>query len=204
MCPDECKAIFKTNIEAIVAVFKANLQQDADKIISCFYNCLKQEFIKRSSIIYNGYPEEFMAFVSNTAFTDSILLFTTKAAAGNIYDGNVNIRSVLSGFYMTTLRQNLQSEKRLLEKKEKYTLGYREEVAELNTDSDEAIEKRYLILQLALTKMEPADRQIIIWRHLDEKTCDEIAALLGITRASATNRIYRCMERLRNLTENTN
>lgn len=53
----------------------------------------------------------------------------------------------------------------------------------------------------ALAKMSVADRQIIQWRHIEEKSNDEIAALLAITVASATNRIYRCMERLRKLVE---
>ena len=53
----------------------------------------------------------------------------------------------------------------------------------------------------ALAKMSAADRQIIQWRHIEEKSNDEIAGLLAIKVESATNRIYRCMQRLRELVE---
>ncbi|MFT3750781.1 MAG: sigma factor-like helix-turn-helix DNA-binding protein [Agriterribacter sp.] len=62
-------------------------------------------------------------------------------------------------------------------------------------------EKRHELIMRALEKMTAEDRQIIQWRHIEEKTSDEIAALLAIKVPSATNRIYRCMERLRKLVE---
>jgi DNA-directed RNA polymerase specialized sigma24 family protein len=49
--------------------------------------------------------------------------------------------------------------------------------------------------------MPAADRQIIQWRHIEGRSGDEIAKLLDIKVESATNRIYRCMQRLRNRVE---
>ena len=66
---------------------------------------------------------------------------------------------------------------------------------------NEVKEKRHANVMRALAKMSAADRQIIRWRHIEEKSNDEIAKLLAITVASATNRIYRCMQRLRELVE---
>jgi RNA polymerase sigma factor (sigma-70 family) len=204
MCSAECKELLKTGVERIINIFKASLQPESEKIIACFYNCFKPEFIKRSSIIYNRYPEDIIAFVSNSSFTDSVLLFTQKAAAGEIYDGNASLKTILLSFYSNKLRQNLQTEKRLLEKKEKHYSGFSEATTAMVNDDHADSEKRYQLVEQALAKMEPADRQIITWRHLHQKSCDEIAALLGINKESATNRIYRCMQRLRSLTENSN
>lgn len=180
MCIAECKEVLKKNIKVIADIFEANLKQDTEKIVACFYSCFKAAFIKRALIIYNSYPKDFIEFISNTSFTDSILLFTKKAEAGEIYDSNASVKTVLLKFYTIKLLQNLQTEKRIAEKKIKYTIGYKEETTTMHYEGDTNNENNFLILEQALAKMEPADRQIIIWRHLDAKTCDEIAVLLGI------------------------
>ena len=71
----------------------------------------------------------------------------------------------------------------------------------MNEKEKELAESRHERIMLALAKMSAADRQIIQWRHIEEKSNDEIAGLLAITTASATNRIYRCLQRLRELVE---
>jgi RNA polymerase sigma factor (sigma-70 family) len=203
MCPKDCEQFLKNNLNKIAEIFKSNIKQDADKIISCFYSCFKDAFIKWTLVMYNRYPEDFINFISDISFTDGILKFTEKAAAGDIYDSNTTIKTVLFSFYRNKILENLQKEKRLLEKNKKYTPAYKEETLEKDNEEYALREKRYSILELALAKMEPTDRQIIIWRHLEEKSCDEIADLLAINKESATNRIYRCMQRLRSLTENS-
>jgi RNA polymerase sigma factor (sigma-70 family) len=204
MCTAACQQVLKNNGESITKVFTATLKQDADKIISCFYNCLKQSFTKWAVVMYNSYPEDTMDFITNTAFTDSVLLFTDRAAAGKIYESNASLKTILFSFYKNKVLEQLQKENRLAAKNKKLVLDNTQELTWIPDDTNTAAEKRFTTLQQALAKMAPADRQIIIWRHLQEKNCDEIATLLGITVTSATNRIYRCMQRLRHLIENIN
>jgi RNA polymerase sigma-70 factor (ECF subfamily) len=54
-----------------------------------------------------------------------------------------------------------------------------------------------LVLQEALNQMEPIDREVIALRHFEELGNDEVAAVLGLTRAAASKRYVRAMLRLK-------
>jgi RNA polymerase sigma-70 factor (ECF subfamily) len=54
-----------------------------------------------------------------------------------------------------------------------------------------------LILQRALDGMDPIDREVIALRHFEELSNDEVASVLGITRAAASKRYVRAMLRLK-------
>lgn len=200
---EPCKQIM--NVETISKAFMDNIQELSNKIVSCFYSCFQQIFVKWAIITYPAHPDDFVQFIANTAFTDGILKLKETATNNGLYNGQANIQTIVLGFCRMSLKENLQREIRLQEKNKKLqpifggtaNAGYVDEEPATN-------EKLYNLLQQALSKIDPQDRQIIQWRHIDEKPNDEIAALLGITTPAATNRIYRCMERLRKLTENLN
>jgi len=194
-----CKQLLYTEIGTLADAFKNNLKQTADRIINCLYKCFKQIFIKWALISYHQYPEDFLLFISENSFTDSILKFKEVAASNGLYAGNATVKTVFFAFFKNKLRENLQKENRLAEKQQRLRV-LPEPVLENNEKAFEK-EKLYQSIEQSLLKMEAIDRKIIIWRHLEEKSNVEIAQLLGISKAAATNRIYRCMERLRNLTE---
>jgi RNA polymerase sigma factor (sigma-70 family) len=203
MCTQECKQALNNTVEAIVQPFKNNGQLQAQKIISCFYNCCNKEFVKWAMITYKGYPVDFIESLANMAFTDTVITFSEKAAAGKIYQDKATIRTILFGIYRYKILEQLKKEKRIADKKEKYAAENNETISNPE-NAGTGKESLYKILEQALAKMDTDDRQIIIWRHIEEKKCDEIAAILAINKSSATNRIYRCMERLRNLAININ
>jgi RNA polymerase sigma-70 factor (ECF subfamily) len=51
----------------------------------------------------------------------------------------------------------------------------------------------------ALQQVSPADREILILRHLEQLSIEEIADVLGVTKAAATTRNFRALERLRDV-----
>jgi RNA polymerase sigma-70 factor (ECF subfamily) len=54
-----------------------------------------------------------------------------------------------------------------------------------------------LILQEVLNAMGPIDREVIALRHFEELRNDEVAAALGLTKATASKRYVRAMLRLK-------
>jgi RNA polymerase sigma-70 factor (ECF subfamily) len=54
-----------------------------------------------------------------------------------------------------------------------------------------------LLLQGALDRMDETDREVIALRHFEELTNEEVAAVLGLTKAAASKRYVRAMVRLR-------
>ncbi len=52
-------------------------------------------------------------------------------------------------------------------------------------------------LQETLNGMDPIDREVIALRHFEELTNDEVAAVLGLTKAAASKRYVRAMLRLK-------
>jgi RNA polymerase sigma-70 factor, ECF subfamily len=61
--------------------------------------------------------------------------------------------------------------------------------------------ERQLQLQEALDSMDETDREIIAMRHFEELSNGETAAVLGLTKAAASNRHVRAMVRLQALLE---
>jgi RNA polymerase sigma-70 factor (ECF subfamily) len=51
----------------------------------------------------------------------------------------------------------------------------------------------------ALAGMDALDREVLVLRHFDELSNDEVAALLGLKKAAASHRYVRALERLRQI-----
>ena len=190
------------NIKTISAAFKSNRQDISDPIVSCLYSCYRSLFVKWVKITYHSYPDDMIEFAADSAFTDGVLKLKESAVMGELYQGNASVKTVLFHYCRNMLLRYLKDEKRLAEKNKRLELLLSNEAGfAANPIENEIKEKRLGYIMKALTKMSAADRQIIQWRHIEEKSNDEIARLLAITVASATNRIYRCMQRLRELVE---
>lgn len=190
------------NIETISSAFKNNRQGITDSIISCFYSCYRPLFVQWATITYRHHPPDMIEFAANNAFTDGVLKLKESASRGELYQSNASVKTVLFHYCRNMLLGHLTNEKRLIEKNKRVEHLFLDETAyNIAETGNEVKEKRHANVMRALAKMSAADRQIIRWRHIEEKSNDEIAKLLAITVASATNRIYRCMQRLRELAE---
>jgi RNA polymerase sigma-70 factor (ECF subfamily) len=58
-------------------------------------------------------------------------------------------------------------------------------------------------LTRALEEMDPIDREVLVLRHFDELTNNEVAALLGLQKAAASNRYVRALKRLKEILART-
>ncbi|MBS1610097.1 MAG: sigma-70 family RNA polymerase sigma factor [Bacteroidetes bacterium] len=188
------------NIETISFAFKNNQQELSDQIISCFYSCYQSRFVQWAKITYQRYPEDMIEFAASNSFTDGVLKFKEAASRGELYQSNASVKTILFHYCRNILLAHLTKENRLAKKNKKLESLFPGE-ANTGETENEIKEKRHAVIMLALAKLSADDRQIIQWRHLEEKSNDEIARLLAITVASATNRIYRCMQRLRELVD---
>ncbi|MFT4016190.1 MAG: sigma-70 family RNA polymerase sigma factor [Agriterribacter sp.] len=189
------------NIETISDAFKNNKIPLSEKIISCFYSCYQSLFIKWAKIMYGHYSPDVIAFAANDSFTDGVLKLQEAASRGKLYQSNASVKTVLFHYCRYKLLAQLKDEERLAGKNKKLAFFLSGQTMYSTGTENEMQEKRHELIMRALEKMTAEDRQIIQWRHIEEKTPDEIAALLAIKVPSATNRIYRCMERLRKLVE---
>ena len=188
------------NIETVSLAFKNNQSKISERIISCFYSCYQSLFLKWAKIAYKRYPADLIEFAANNSFTDGVLKLKESASRNELYRSNATIKTVLFHYCRNMLLGHLTNEKRLAEKNKKLEPLLSDETAYYET-GNEIKENRHENVMRALAKMSVADRQIIQWRHIEEKSNDEIAQLLAITVPSATNRIYRCMQRLRQLVD---
>lgn len=190
------------NIETISSAFKNNRQDISDRIVSCFFSCYRFLFVKWAKITYQHYSSDLIEFTANNSFTDGVLKLKESACRNELYQSKASVKTVLFHYCRNILLGHLTNEKRLAEKNKKLELLFSDETGyHIGETENDINEKRHENVMLALAKMSAADRQIIQWRHVEEKSNDEIAGLLAITVASATNRIYRCMQRLRELVD---
>jgi RNA polymerase sigma-70 factor (ECF subfamily) len=71
-------------------------------------------------------------------------------------------------------------------------------IGKLTSPSQAALRKEALILlEEALNRMEPLDRQILSLRHFEELSNKEVAEVLGIQSAAASKRYVRALARLK-------
>jgi RNA polymerase sigma-70 factor (ECF subfamily) len=75
-------------------------------------------------------------------------------------------------------------------------------LAELLADSDSGPQRRFEKneaverLQAALKKLSDIDRELLVMRHLEQMSPDEIAAVLGMSRTNVSTRHLRALQRL--------
>jgi RNA polymerase sigma factor (sigma-70 family) len=201
MCTKDCEVILKSTPAEVVAGFKNATTFFVEKIMSCTYACSQQLFISWACVAYTKYDKDKIIFISNSAFTDALLKFSNAANMGSLYNSNAKLKTILFAYFKMTLLGLLQTENRLTEKQNKYKKDTYTENTFLENEALFYSEQKYKALEIALGKMEAIDKQIIVWRQIEEKTPDEIATVLGISKEAASNRIYRCMLRLKNLIE---
>src|SRR5262249_56352481 len=58
-------------------------------------------------------------------------------------------------------------------------------------------------LARALEEMDAIDREVLILRHFDELSNNEVAELLGLQKTAASNRYVRALKRLKAILSNT-
>jgi RNA polymerase sigma factor (sigma-70 family) len=190
------------NIKTIADAFKNGKKELSDRIIGCFYSCYKSAFIKWASITYHEFPSDSIDFLANNSFTDAVMKLKDAAQRNELYEGQATVKTILFTYCRNILLGYLTSEKRKKEKDRKLAVVLEEEYSNpLDENAVSILAGRYEKIRRALAQLDPDDRQIIQWRHIDGKSNDEIAAKLAITVASATNRIYRCMQRLKDKIE---
>lgn len=63
--------------------------------------------------------------------------------------------------------------------------------------------EQQLLLQEALNRMDPIDREVIALRHFEELSNDEVATVSGLSKAAASKRYVRAMLRLKAVLSNT-
>jgi RNA polymerase sigma-70 factor (ECF subfamily) len=74
----------------------------------------------------------------------------------------------------------------------------RELIARMDSPSQVARQAEALaIVEEAIESLDPIDREILTLRHFEELTNDEVAQLLGLAKAAASNRYVRALGRLR-------
>lgn len=70
--------------------------------------------------------------------------------------------------------------------------------ASLTSPSQAAMRaERRAFFEQALQALSPMDREVLALRHFEEFTNDEVAAVLGLSKAAASNRYVRALQRLR-------
>lgn len=71
---------------------------------------------------------------------------------------------------------------------------------DLKTDNESRAELQWALANL--TKLAPADRDLILWRYIEDLTPREIAEILGEKENTISVRVHRALERLRKLVHN--
>ncbi|MFT3945333.1 MAG: sigma-70 family RNA polymerase sigma factor [Agriterribacter sp.] len=193
------------DINTISSAFKHNQQDISNQIITYFYSCYRPLFIKWAKITYTHYPADTIEFAADNAFTDAVLKLKEAAVRDELYQSNASVKTILFHYCRNMLLGHLTNEKRQAEKNRKLQSLFSDETGYTPGESEEEVkEQQHRHIMQALAKMPDADRQIIQWRHIEERSPDEIAILLAIKVPSATNRIYRCMQRLKEMVEEMN
>lgn len=73
-------------------------------------------------------------------------------------------------------------------------------VADLTSPSQAAIREEMLHeLHEAFESMDPIDREVLALRHFEDLSNNEVAEILGIQKAAASNRYVKALKRLKHI-----
>lgn len=202
MCSEACNNMINEKMEAFKPLVAQHIKNDFEKLFTCLNNCLRMRFIKRIQVSHDAFTEDEMIFAADIAFTETLYKFKEMAVSGKLYDGNASVKTIINAVFSNKLREYLQTEKRLLQKKIRFSQNQAGTAGGEKADEYSSLEDLYLVLEQSLQEMKPADKELIIWRYLEGKSITQISELLGIGKASASNKLYRCITALRQSAEN--
>ena len=116
-----------------------------------------------------------------------------------IKDFNTDGQWSIQAFLFTIARNLIIDHAR---KKKEYNL---EEFEELSTKEDlyEDLDRKQDIqkVRIALSKLEDTEKQIVILRYFEEMSSQEVAQILGVTDGAIRVRIFRVMQKLKEILE---
>jgi RNA polymerase sigma factor (sigma-70 family) len=194
MCTTVCEHLLNSYTIVVMEQLKKDEEAFLQQSAECFYSCLREKYREQTRYNYRQYHSDKMLFIADSAFTDAVLTFRRKAIEGKLFDGEARLKTVFYRYFYFTLLAHIKKEKKDLDN----TIRMAESTQpQQNNDFQQFNEDRINLLHRALSRLNKKDQEIITWRHLELKPIDEIAQKLAINKDSASNRVYRCMERLK-------
>jgi hypothetical protein len=155
------------------------------------YNCLvkmhKENFFK--SVIFKStmVPEHISFEIAENVFSTSWVDFNIKGKAGQI----IFEKAVYTGLFYTIFKRNylkqIKIEMRNIQAEKEYRNS--KETSEMPIDKIDIFSPRTLA---ALNKISPNCKQMLIWKHIDGLSHDEIALKKIIDRESSIKMVSRC------------
>ncbi len=198
MCSSNCLQFIENNIQKTIKQFNENNNQASEFAANCFSNCLKNDYTKWSKISYKNENQEILEYCIDVAFSDAILKFNEKANAKKLFISTATTKTVFFIFFKFKLLEHLQKEKRTKANTKKFGIFN----FTYKNDDYEDKELLYQKLEQGLKKLNDEDREIVLLRHKENKSIAEIASIIKINKNSTTNKVYRCMLKLKNIIEN--
>lgn len=176
---------------------KLLLEKDSKEFMNLY-----QQLYPRLELFFRKYhlPN---ADITDTIQEVMISLFSNTERINKYFEPFANEKSEIpigkiTPYVFAIAKNSIYSKLKSTSKKENLVAVY-SDVNEDKLEEDSLIEERSKTLNEAILKLDNKSRQIIQLRYIEGRSLDEIADILGISRASITNHIYRAMTRLKSL-----
>lgn len=162
-----------------------------NRMYECLAAMYKESFFKQVIFKSKTVPEYRLVEIAENVFITTWLTFNTKGKAGEIEFKS----SEYTGFFYTIFKRNYikfsEKEVRQADAEKEFGNMHTAE-SEMAADKDDIFSSR---TQRTLHKISPDCKQLLIWKHIEGLSHDEIAKRKNINRISSIKMVSRCGRR---------
>jgi DNA-directed RNA polymerase specialized sigma24 family protein len=175
--------------------WEKNDLEGQNKMFAFLVKVHKDSFFRRVTYVTGSVPDYLLTEMAENVFLSTWETFNKKGIANEIKITGIEYTGF---FYIMFKRAYLKAlEKMIRQSKQEYEYGLMqssdtESIPEINTN--EAYSVR---VQKALNKISPDCKDLLLWKHVDGLSHDEIASRRKIDRDSSIKMLSRCGKRFR-------
>ncbi|MDQ6763420.1 MAG: hypothetical protein M3015_12440 [Bacteroidota bacterium] len=177
-----------------VEIWQKDDAKGQSKMYDCLKNVYKESFFRQVVFKSKTVPYYRLTEIAESVFNSAWTNITLKGKEGKI----VFEEPEYTGFFYTVFKRNYlklsAKEIKYAEIENKYRQG-QETKTEMKTDADKG-ELFSPETQRAMNKISPNCRQLLMWKHIDGLSHDEIAGMKNIDRDSSIKMVSRCGQQL--------
>jgi RNA polymerase sigma factor (sigma-70 family) len=196
-----CTQKLQTSIYAFTRSYYTNPEDNFWQLGYCLETEMRNMFVATASVrLKQNSPDEgYAKFISDSAFTEAILVFKEKLKIDSWTDNGASVKTYFSRICWMKIKELTKKEKRLRDKHAGLAIVYNgtENTNGLETKTHQEI--TYKMLAEAMKQLTPRDAKLVELRYGLGLPPREIAKAIGGDVEKITRELFNAMEELRKI-----
>lgn len=198
---NNCKERLQTSIYAFARSYYTNPDNSFQQIGYCLETELRNIFVATASVrLKETSPDEgYAKFISDSAFTEAILVFREKLKVDNWTDSGASVKTYFSRICWMKVKELTKKEKRLKDKHTGLAIIYNDKENGNGFETRAHSQVTYKMLAEAMKQLTPGHAKLVELRYGLCLPPREIAKAIGGDVGEIRKELFKAMEELRKI-----